>query len=188
MRAWVKATLFFSSLSPLFFILLVQMIDFEYIKKLYWTGKFSDWDFIAKIFTQPYIALAFLVLIILPNALLFCMMYYFKTHAPVQATITKVASKNGDVLNYIATYLIPFVSFKTDKINDLLAFILLMIILTIVYINANIYFINPFLTIMRYNIVEINGTYITICKGEFVTGDPINLYLIDHNVYIGVKK
>lgn len=188
MRAWVKATLFFSSLSPLFFILLVQMIDFEFIKKLHWTGKFSDWDFLAKIFTQPFIALAFLVLVILPNALLFCMMSYFKTHAPVQATITKVASKNGDVLNYIATYLIPFVSFKTDKINDLLAFILLMIILTIVYINANIYFINPVLTIMRYSIVEINGTYITICKGEFVNGDPINLYLIDHNVYIGVKR
>ena len=91
----------------------------------------------------------------------------FKSKSPHQATVTIVASKNGDVLNYIATYLIPFVSFKTDKINDLLAFVLLMIIMAIVYINANIYFINPFLILMRYSIVEINDTYITICKGTF---------------------
>jgi len=188
MRAWVKATLFFSSLSPLFVILLVQIIDFDYIQKLHWTGKWSDLDFLTKIFTQPIIAIVFLGLSIFPNALLFGMMSYFKSKSPYQATVIKVTSKNGDVLNYIATYLIPFVSFKTDKINDLLAFILLMVILTVVYINANIYFINPFLILMRYSIVEVNDTYISICKGEFVPGDAINLYRVDHNVYIGVKR
>ncbi|MDN4070905.1 hypothetical protein QYF50_23720 [Paenibacillus vini] len=188
MRSWVKALLFFSSLSPLFVILLVLMIDFTYLQKLHWTGKLGDWDFLTKVFSQPSVALTFVLLAVIPNVFLFIMMAYFKRQAPVQATVSKVASKNGDVLNYIATYLIPFVSFKTDKINDLLAFILLMLILTIVYVNANIYFINPFLIIMRYSIVEINDTYITICKGEFVPGDRINLYLVDHNVYIGVKR
>lgn len=188
MRSWVKAILFFSSLSPLFIILLVQMIDFQFIKTLHWTGNMNDLGFISKIFTQPYVALAFIVLAVLPNVFLFGMIAYFKTFAPVHDTVTKVSSKNGDVLNYIATYLIPFVSFKTDKINDLLSFILLMIILTIVYINANIYIINPFLTLMRYSIIEINDTYVAICKGEFNYGDTINLYLVDHNVYIGVKR
>ncbi len=188
MRAWVKAMLFFSSLSPLFVILLVEMIDFNFINTLKWTGKWDDLDFILKMFIQPFLAIIFIVLSIIPNVFLFCMMTYFKSKSPHQAIVTKITLKNGDVLNYIATYLIPFVSFKTDKLNDLLSFIILMIILTIVYINASIYFINPFLILMGYSIVEINDKYITICKGNLVPGDPINLFLVDHNVYIGVKR
>ena len=76
MRAWVKATLFFSSLSPLFVILLVLLIDFNYIHTLNWTGKWNDLDFITKIFTQPFVAILFLVLSIIPNVFLFGMIAY----------------------------------------------------------------------------------------------------------------
>ncbi len=173
MRTWVRATLFFSSLSPLFLILWIQTIDFDHLNEL------------DKIFTNDVLAFTFLAITILPNVVLFWMFKRCRRYSPYQLTVTNVSTRNSDVLNYIATYLIPFVTFNTDKINDLISFIVMMIVLAIVYVNANVFFINPLLNLFGYHVYQINDTHIVITRGSVIQGRNINVHTIQNNVYLG---
>ncbi|MBY3618629.1 anti-phage protein KwaA [Paenibacillus sp. FSL K6-3166] len=187
MRSWVRATLFFSSISPLFLVLCTQLINFDYLQKLTWKQIAISIYELDRVFTNNTLFLVFLIICIVPNVILVIVLTRCKRYGSHELTITQVATKNSDVLNYIATYLIPFASFKTDKLNDLISFILLMIILTIVYVNANIFYINPLLNVFGFHIYLLNDNHIVITKASISNGAKINLYSIQDNIYLGVK-
>jgi hypothetical protein len=182
MRTWVKMTLFFSSFSPLFFIVFIQNIKFEDFLKI----TFKLFQF-SQIFQSNSIAILMLILFLLPNVVLFFLISRCKQFSPERKQISQVTYKNSDILNYIATYLIPFFSFKTDKLSDFIAFILLLAILSLVYINANVFYINPVLIMCGYNVYQVNEQSVLITKGKPATGNSMNFYKIENNVYLGVE-
>src|SRR2546423_103348 len=59
--------------------------------------------------------------------------------------------KDGDVLAYIATYLVPFLSVNLTKTDDVVLFSGFLLVLMIVYINSNMLFVNPLLSIAGYH-------------------------------------
>lgn len=187
MRWWVRAMLFFSSLSPLFFILWIRTIEFEHLQKLSWRQVIIAIFEMDRLFSNNAISVSFILLTILPNVMLFLLISRCKKYGSYQITVTRIASKNSDVLNYIATYLIPFVSFNTDKLSDLISFIVLMLVLTIVYVNANIFFINPILNLFGYHVYQINENSIIISKDTISTGTKLNVHTIQDNVFLGVR-
>jgi len=182
MRNWVKTTLFFSSFSPLFFIIFIQNIKFEDFSKI----TIKSFQF-TQIFQSNFIAVLMLVLFLIPNVVLIFLISRCKRFTPERKQINQVAYKNSDILNYIATYLIPFFSFKTDKLSDFIAFILLLAILSLVYINANVFYINPVLIMCGYNVFQVNEQSVLITKGKPITGSSMNFYKMENNVYLGVE-
>jgi hypothetical protein len=88
-------------------------------------------------------------------------------------------------MNYIVTYLIPFLSFNFDKLNQTIAFAILIFVLAIVYIHSNIFYINPILIISGYKIYEINDKYLLITKLTVKRDKKLKLYRIHDNVYVG---
>jgi hypothetical protein len=188
MRSWVKAVLFLSSFSPLFFILFVQNINFDRLVQLGWIdGMIALYELDQFFAINSWVAAVFLALFVAPNGLLFALIYKAKRSTPITRTVSATSTRNNDVLNYIATYLVPFLSFKADKISDLVAFAILIIILTIIYIQANMFFINPILILSGYRIAQINDNIIVITKSDLQTNSSLKLYLIEENVYVGVK-
>ena len=181
MRAWVKAILFFSSISPMFFILFVQNFNFD---RLFGTSKAQSSLFLI----EPAVAWCLLGLCILPNLVLLIIVSKSKSTVPINTTITNIQSKSSDVLNYMATYVIPLISFKTDKFNDLAVFILLLIVLTIIYMHTQMFFINPILILLRYRIVEVNDSIVIITKAELRINDKVKLHSIDNQIYLGVRS
>ncbi|GAB6491932.1 TPA: hypothetical protein QC364_000995 [Bacillus cereus] len=180
MRGWVKLTLFFSSFSPLFFIIFIQNINFEKVNK----ENFN----IDILFQSKYIAIAMCILFVIPNLMLMLLFFRCKKRTPHNRVINIISHKNNDVLNYIATYLIPFFSFKTNTISDLIAFTLLLVILSIIYINANMFYVNPILILFGYNIYEINNSFILITKDTIMPNMPIQAYKIENTVYLGERR
>lgn len=91
-----------------------------------------------------------------------------KHEANDKINVSKITHKGSEVLNYIACYIIPFISFNTDintaqgiSIPNLLATIILFLVICNLYMASNLYYINPVITIFYdiYN-VESNEEHI----------------------------
>ncbi|MFL5912949.1 MAG: hypothetical protein ACJ768_20580 [Gaiellaceae bacterium] len=63
--------------------------------------------------------------------------------------------QDGEVLAYIATYLIPFLGLDLTSSNDIVLFCGFMTVLMLVYINSNMLLVNPLLSIAGYHAFEV---------------------------------
>ncbi|MGY6212299.1 anti-phage protein KwaA [Cytobacillus firmus] len=175
MRNWLKIILFLSSYSPLFLIIAILHI------------KLNDIERVKDIIPQDkqWLIILMLVMFILPNAILFYLINRVRSFQPIREKTNSFVNKNSDVMNYIVTYLIPFLSFDFDKLNQTIAFAILIFVLGIVYIHSEIFYINPILILMGYKIYEINDKYLVITKLIVKRDKKLKLSRIHDNVYIG---
>jgi len=112
---------------------------------------------------------------------------YFVLIAPRRAksheTITELNRHDGDVLSYVASYLVPFVSLDLAGVQ-LWAVIVFLVVLLIIYVNSNMIYINPMLNIFGYHLYEIK-----IAKNEtsfyLLTRQRVGLRSVVHVARIG---
>lgn len=62
---------------------------------------------------------------------------------------------DGDVLAYVAGYLIPFLGIDLSKRDDVVVLCAFLAILMVVYVNSNMLFVNPVLNLAGYHSFEI---------------------------------
>ncbi|MCP2241261.1 hypothetical protein [Thermoanaerobacterium thermosaccharolyticum] len=162
MKKWVKIFLFISSYTPLFAILILKNIKCLNNRKVI------------------ILIILFSSFIILSNMILF---YILNNHiiAPKQLKIKKVTPKNNETLNYIVSYIIPFIGFELSNIYDILSIMILFFIIGWIYINSNLIFMNPILNLLKYNIYELtdeyNNSYILISK-KIINKSKINSFIL----------
>ncbi len=112
---------------------------------------------------------------------------YFIFIAPRRAksheTITELDRHDGDVLSYVASYLVPFVSLDLTG-AQLWAVIVFLAVLLIIYVNSNMIYINPMLNILGYHLYEVK-----IAKNEtsfyLLTRQRVGLHSVVHVARIG---
>jgi hypothetical protein len=90
---------------------------------------------------------------------------------PEEIKIQKVEHKNDQVINYLATYLLPFLGVNLDTPYDQIAMGILMLTICILYIKADLIYINPTLMLFGYNIYSVtldnNKVRILITRKSF---------------------
>jgi hypothetical protein len=89
-------------------------------------------------------------------------------------TVAHSKPQDGDVLAYIATYLVPFFGVDLTKADGAVVFCAFLAVLMTVYVNSNMLFVNPLLSIFGYHAFEITDegdhTYTLIAHRQDV--DP----------------
>jgi hypothetical protein len=95
--------------------------------------------------------------------------------------------KDGDVLAYTATYLVPFFSIDLSNGDQVIIFSSFLVVLGIVYVNSDMIFVNPLLSIAGFHSFEITDpqghTYSLIARrrdldpGVTIHPAQINRYL-----------
>jgi hypothetical protein len=95
-------------------------------------------------------------------------------------TIDERKSLDGDVLAYIATYLIPFITIPIKTIAEGIAVMFLMIVLCIIYTSSNMLYVNPVFSLFGYHIYEVSfnnnkGTYIVIARQRDLYNESVDL-------------
>jgi hypothetical protein len=70
-------------------------------------------------------------------------------------TVAHAKPQDGDVMAYIATYLIPFLSIDLGKTEDIVVLSGFLLVLMVVYVNSSMLFVNPVLSLARYHSFEI---------------------------------
>src|SRR5260370_11706155 len=62
---------------------------------------------------------------------------------------------DGDIMSYIASYIVPFISISLDGWVQLLSVGVFIFVLLILYVSSNMIYINPMLNVFGYHLYEV---------------------------------
>ena len=72
--------------------------------------------------------------------------------------VSKTNITDQHFLGYFSLFVLFSLSFDLSKISMFMVFLLIIILIGIVYIKNNLYYINPFLNILGYNFYDVTYT------------------------------
>lgn len=82
-------------------------------------------------------------------------MWSKKDETGQRLTVANVKPKDGDVMAYVATYLLPFLAVDVTKLDGVVLLAGFMLVLGTVYVNSNMIFVNPLLSLVGYHTFEV---------------------------------
>jgi hypothetical protein len=105
--------------------------------------------------------------------------------------IKKIESINYEHLTFLATYVVPLISFDFDVGRQLAVLFLLLIIMGVIYIKTDLFYANPSLALLGFHIYRADGNFkvgdreniILICKGPLTTGEKVAYIRLDERIY-----
>jgi hypothetical protein len=126
-KLWFRIALFVSSYAPLFALLAYKNRRCS-----------STWITLGAIAIGSLLALAVV------------MLSKLNEHGP-SLTVKHSRPKDGDVLAYTATYLVPFLGVDLTKAEGIIVLTGFLLVLGIVYVNSDMLFVNPMLNLAGYH-------------------------------------
>ncbi len=133
---------------------------------------------------QDHLLWAIIVLAIGSIGLLCTFVYFFRIlpkYSPIQQRVTGRHARGADVMGYIASYVIPFVTFPLATWQQVAALLIFIGMLGTVYINSeDMIRINPMLNLVGYHLYEITvehgeDSYALITRRRVRRGDTVHL-------------
>lgn len=109
--------------------------------------------------------------------------------APIQVKITGRQVKDGDVMGYIASYIIPLVTFPLNGWQQITTLLIFIVVLGIVYINSDMIRINPMLNLAGYHLYEIsveNGeqSYSLLTRRRIERNEVVRIVDVGSGIYL----
>ena len=84
---------------------------------------------------------------------------YFQPFAsrrnPQQLAVSEVQGRDPDVMSYIATYLLPFVTFSLETWQQQIAIAIFVFVIGFIYVRSNMIYINPMLILFGLHVYEV---------------------------------
>lgn len=181
-----KIDLYILSLGLLFVFILIMTVKFpEGVIDLH---HFSSWT-------------RFFSLNIFPSIIFLCLLYavfaYFrfdfdlKGATDIPFEVTKVEGINYEHLTFLATYVIPLISFEFSSARQLAVFVLLLLVMGVIYIKTDLFYANPSLALLGFQIYRANGSFkvgnreniILISKCKLVENQKLRYIKLDERIY-----
>jgi hypothetical protein len=165
----VRIVLFFSSYAPLFLIVAMR-----------------GWR------DSRYLAIGLAVVSVVAVLVLFVFLRIARKLAADRIKVDSVASRDGDAMSYIVTYLLPFLAVKLNDMTDVGSLGMVLLVIAILYVNSNMIYTNPVLNIVGYHVFEIHDaegkTTALICKRAYIrTGSEIDVISLGDYVLLEKK-
>lgn len=109
--------------------------------------------------------------------------------APSRLEVAHVASRDGDVLAYVATYLVPFASITAHDGRQQAAVGVFVGLIAVLYVRLGMFFVNPLLALLGYRCYSIEtqgGTSVVlVTRDKFVrAGRSITARRVDSYVWM----
>ena len=169
MREYIKLLMFLSSYVPLIIIFSIRVVNnYRY-------------------FTISGIIISIILTIILLRILKATAQF------PIEPiSLSSVNYKSSDLLAYMFSYVFPFLDLDPGSYIDSIIILFIFVILAVIYINSNMIYINPMLSVFGYKIYEItsktNDVYILITKkSKLPVGEILDVHDLGSNVKMGVN-
>jgi len=97
------------------------------------------------------------VALVSPAALWGYVHYWLPRKAQISITAERVTPKDSEAVSYLLFYLFPFLDVSLQSLSESAPIILLLIVMSIIYINSNMMYVNPMLNLFGYHIFEIEN-------------------------------
>ncbi len=182
---WRKIELYILSLWILFFLVFVNTVPASFNAGSHFVG----WKALFTIHIVPTVAL---VMIVLGYVIYRRFNYHVVKGAPeLPKKVLKVENLNYETLSFLVTYIVPLVCFNLDPVsgssrNGILV-LLVLILMGWIYVKTNMYYQNPTLAVLGFNIYRVNTeqteNIVVIVKGKLKKDDVILARPVDDNIY-----
>lgn len=180
----IKIEIYFLSLALLFFLLLCKTICFPFDICNGWD--FTGWD------------CSLVMSLICLVCLIICWIVWKRFDksivgncGDIQVNVSAIKNKNYEYLTFLTTYIIPMVCFNTNDVRDCIVMAILLIVLGVLFVKTNVYYLNPTLALLKFNIYEatLDGQdYILISKDNISEKDQVRTFSLDHGVKYAKKN
>lgn len=181
-----KINLYALSLGLLF--LFIAIIAFNFPDKTFSIGDIDSWkDFLSS-------NIIFLIAIIMIFYSLFSYKkfeYDLKGTTDIPFEIKKIEGINYEHLTFLATYIIPLISFDFDNTRQMIVLALLLIFMGVIYIKTDLFYANPSLALLGFHIYKADGNFkngdregIILISREKLTKEQKVAYIkLDERIY-----
>lgn len=100
------------------------------------------------------IGLAIIATTILVEGVVFCYLKNLWSHSPKELSVevTNVEELNYDTLAFIASFMIPLVSFQMEQLEQWVVLVILVVVIGVIFCNSKGYYTNPTLAILGFRL------------------------------------
>ncbi|MBB6114950.1 Ca2+/Na+ antiporter [Rahnella inusitata] len=112
------------------------------------------------------------------------------TELPFQ--IKKIEGVNYEHLTFLATYVIPLITFDFEKSRYIIVLSMLLIVMCIIYIKTDLFYANPSLALLGFHIYKVDGEFINaemregiiiITRRRLNKNDRVRYIKLDERIY-----
>lgn len=105
--------------------------------------------------------------------------------------VRKVENINYEHLTFLATYVVPLISFDFGSGRQMIVLALLLVVMGIIYIKTDLFYANPSLALLGFHIYRASGHFkngeregITlICRGRLADNQKVSYIKLDDRIY-----
>tara|TARA_R110002110_G_scaffold147129_2_gene337343 strand:- start:42061 stop:42645 length:585 start_codon:yes stop_codon:yes gene_type:complete len=105
--------------------------------------------------------------------------------------IKKIEGINYEHLTFLATYVVPLISFDFDSLRQMVVLSLLLIVMGIIYIKTDLFYANPSLALLGFHIYRVDGDFktglkegiIVISRGRLKQDQRASYIKLDDRIY-----
>lgn len=130
-------------------------------------------------------------------ALIYCAFAYAKFNSDLNGAgelpfkISKLKNINYEHLTFLATYVVPLISFDFNSGRQMLVLALLLLVMGAIYVKTDLFYANPVLALFGFHIYLADGVFkngergdITlICRGRLNVGQRVTYIRLDDRIY-----
>lgn len=151
--------------------------------------KFIGWDVLLKNNIVPAICI---ILLLYSFFAYYRFKYDTKKSVELPVKIVKLEKINYEHLTFLATYIIPLITFDFEKERYILVLAALLVIMGVIYIKTDLFYANPSLALLGFNIykvdINISGNVIregviVITRRKLEAGKMFSYIVLDDRVY-----
>lgn len=105
--------------------------------------------------------------------------------------VTKIESVEYEHLTFLATYVVPLISFDFGSGRQLLVLALLLIAMGAIYVKTDLFYANPSLALLGFRIYRVDGNFktgdrhgiIVICRSRLNVDQKVSYIKLDEKIY-----
>ncbi len=184
---WSRIKLYVVSLWLLFLLIIIKEFNWTKWKE---TDRIKD-NILVVIYSNLLSSVSFFLLI-LGIFFLLSLRHKVKGSLDHPMKIKKIKNLNYEHLTFLTTYIIPFICFDLDDVRNTIIFLLLLIVIGTIYVKTNLFYSNPTLALLGYQIYQVD-TYtesdmILITQSELKEGESFSNLKLGDTVYYAQLK
>lgn len=193
MRRLIKVGMYLLSLWLLLALIFVNKVDID----LCFACKFVSWAELGTIAAKNLLPLLCTAVLVVSLVFYAVFAHIIRGAKDGPFKVAEVDDKNADHLVFLATYVIPLLSFNLDTPRQIVSLVITLTLIGAIYVRTNLFYANPTLSLLGFKIYTVKfeqsgsgvppGSAVLIAREEIDTGTSVNVLRLDKSIFFARK-
>jgi hypothetical protein len=193
MSRLVKVGMYLLSLWLLLVLIFVNKINID----LCFDCKFATWEELFAIVAKNLLPVLCVVVLFFSLAFYAAFAQIIRGAKDGPFKIVEIEDKSADHLVFLATYVIPLLSFSLDTTRQVVSLIIILTLIGAIYVRTNLFYANPTLSLLGFKICTVKfeqgaagvptGIAVLIAREDIELGNSVNMLRLDKHIFFARK-